>query len=91
MSDGEAVMTGGAVASTQGEMSSGMATGSQESNVQPFAADPPQAWEWAEGVPGSGEPPEWFNTGTFKNIAAQAESYSKMQSEVSKKLAGFSS
>ena len=43
------------------------------------------AWYVAEGVPGQGEPPEWFNSAKYKTVADQA----KAQRELEKKLGAF--
>ena len=47
-------------------------------------------WYWSENVKGEGEAPEWFNKGTFKDVATQAENYSKLQSHHNKITKGFS-
>ena len=64
-------------------------THSQDSNIQPLASESLGSWEWSDGVPGNGDHPDWFHPSTFKNVAAQAEGYSKLKSEFSKRLGGF--
>lgn len=53
---------------------------------QPLEPVQPDAdWFFAEGIPGKGEKPEYFNDKTFKTLADQA----KAQTELRKKLASF--
>jgi hypothetical protein len=47
--------------------------------------EPDADWFFAEGIPGKGEKPEYFNDKTFKTLADQA----KAQTELRKKLASF--
>jgi hypothetical protein len=60
-----------------------------EAGSSPAAAETtPQApgtWDWAEGVPGSEEAPEWFDTTKYKTVADQAKAYT----ELSKKMGSF--
>ena len=55
---------------------------SEANNVE---ATPEASWYYAEGVPGTGEKPEYFNDKTFKSLADQA----KAQGELRKKLGAF--
>ena len=57
------------------------------SNEQPVPGQ--DKWFFADGVEGQGDKPEWFKEGTFKDISAQAENYTKLQSHHNKLLGGF--
>ena len=62
----------------------------QNGSSQP--SDAPETdgkWYWADGVAGEGNKPDWYNEGTFKSIAEQAEGYTKLQSHHNKALGGF--
>jgi len=57
------------------------------SNEQPVPGQ--DKWYLSEGVEGQGDAPEWFKAGTFKDVASQAENYTKLQSHHNKLLGGF--
>jgi len=44
--------------------------------------DNQSTWLYAEGIPGNGEKPEWFNHETFKDITAQAKSYNELRKKL---------
>ena len=75
------------------------ATGSAAPTVESITADvgntgeaTPSTNEWfyAEGVPGTGDKPEFLHDGTFKSISDQAKGYTDLQSHYSKIMKGFS-
>jgi hypothetical protein len=59
--------------------------------VEPVVNEPvinsgdPSTWNWGEGVPGTGEKPDYFNSDKYANIEAQA----KAQPEAEKMLGSF--
>ncbi len=44
------------------------------------SADVP-AWSYAEDVPGTGDAPDWFKSGKYKTVQAQAEAYNALESK----------
>ncbi len=41
----------------------------------------PTAWAYAEDVPGEGDAPDWFKSGKYKTVQAQAEAYNALESK----------
>lgn len=55
----------------------------QQAPDQP-SGDAPAAWQWAEGVPGTGEAPEWYKAGKYKSVAEQARAYQGLEAKLGK-------
>ena len=56
----------------------------QGDQAPPHGDQAPAAWQWAEGVPGTGEKPEWFKEGKYKSVAEQARAYQGLESKLGK-------